>query len=323
MKWDNLPDFMRTEEVEEYYNILKQKRGSLVAKRVFDIVMSLILLVVLSPFMLIIAIAVKGSSPGEVIFRQTRVTTYGKRFQIYKFRTMVSDAPQKGSQVTVSGDSRVTGVGHFLRKVRLDELPQLVNILKGEMSFVGTRPEVEKYVDAYTKKMYATLLMPAGVTSPASIEYKDEERLLNGEGDPDKIYIEQILPEKMKYNLDYIRNFSFWKDLVILIQTVVADLTDIKKLCIIILVSNKIILQKNIIDISTLNHRYHCLQFLSDQEIIASLLPYLIYLCHHLRAGFQNYFLIYRLCEKLLNSQVHCFFCIIKLIICSYDHKNC
>ena len=218
MKWDNLPDFMRTEEVEEYYNILKQKRGSLVAKRVFDIVMSLILLVVLSPFMLIIAIAVKGSSPGEVIFRQTRVTTYGKRFQIYKFRTMVSDAPQKGSQVTVSGDSRVTGVGHFLRKVRLDELPQLVNILKGEMSFVGTRPEVEKYVDAYTKKM------PAGVTSPASIEYKDEERLLNGEGDPDKIYIEQILPEKMKYNLDYIRNFSFWKDLAILIQTVVAVL---------------------------------------------------------------------------------------------------
>ena len=214
MKWENLPDFMQTEEVEEYYNILKQKRGSLVAKRVFDIVMSLILLVVLSPFMLIIAIAVKGSSPGEVIFRQTRVTTYGKRFQIYKFRTMVSDAPQKGSQVTVSGDSRVTGVGHFLRKVRLDELPQLVNILKGEMSFVGTRPEVEKYVEAYT----------AGVTSPASIEYKDEERLLNGEGDPDKIYIEQILPEKMKYNLDYIRNFSFWKDLAILIQTVVAVL---------------------------------------------------------------------------------------------------
>ena len=224
MKWDTLPDFMRTEEVEEYYNILKQKRGSLVAKRVFDIVMSLILLVVLSPFMLIIAIAVKGSSPGEVIFRQTRVTTYGKRFQIYKFRTMVSDAPQKGSQVTVSGDSRVTGVGHFLRKVRLDELPQLVNILKGEMSFVGTRPEVEKYVDAYTKKMYASVLLAAGVSSPASIVYMDDVCLLNGEGDPDKIYIEQILPEKMKYNLDYIRNFSFWKDLAILIQTVVAVL---------------------------------------------------------------------------------------------------
>lgn len=215
---------MQTEEVKAYYEFLRKKRGSLVAKRVFDIVMSLVLLVVLSPFLLVIAIAVKVSSPGEVIFRQTRVTTYGGRFTIYKFRTMVSGAPQKGSQVTVRGDSRVTGVGHFLRKVRLDELPQLVNILKGEMSFVGTRPEVEKYVDAYTPEMYATLLMPAGVTSPASIEYKDEERLLNGEGDPDKIYIEQILPEKMKYNLDYIRGFSFWKDLVILIQTVAAVL---------------------------------------------------------------------------------------------------
>lgn len=215
---------MQTEEVKAYYEFLRKKRGSLVAKRVFDIVMSLVLLVVLSPFLLVIAITVKVSSPGEVIFRQTRVTTYGRRFTIYKFRTMVSGAPQKGSQVTVRGDSRVTGVGHFLRKVRLDELPQLVNILKGEMSFVGTRPEVEKYVDAYTPEMYATLLMPAGVTSPASIQYKDEERLLNGEGDPDKIYIEQILPEKMKYNLDYIRGFSFWKDLVILIQTVAAVL---------------------------------------------------------------------------------------------------
>ena len=184
----------------------------------------ILLLVVLSPFMLIIAIAVKCTSPGEIIFRQTRVTTYGKRFQIYKFRTMVSDAPQKGSQVTVKGDSRVTGVGHFLRKVRLDELPQLLNILKGEMSFVGTRPEVEKYVEAYTPQMYATLLMPAGVTSPASIRYKDEERLLSGEGNPDEIYCNQILPEKMKYNLEYIREFSFWKDIVILFQTVIAIL---------------------------------------------------------------------------------------------------
>ena len=138
MKWDNLPDFMQTEEVEEYYNILKRKRGSLVAKRIFDIVMSLILLVVLSPFMLIIAIAVKGSSPGGVIFHQTRVTTYGKRFQIYKFRTMVSDAPQKGTLVTVSGDSRVTGVGHFLRKVRLDERSRRVSrhsVPRGSKSF--------------------------------------------------------------------------------------------------------------------------------------------------------------------------------------------
>ncbi|MDD5994027.1 MAG: sugar transferase [Clostridiales bacterium] len=224
MKWEKLPAQMQREEVKEFYDILQKKRGSLVAKRIFDLIFSVLLLVLLSPFMLIIAIAVKCTSPGEIIFRQTRVTTYGKRFQIYKFRTMVSDAPQKGSQVTVKGDSRVTGVGHFLRKVRLDELPQLLNILKGEMSFVGTRPEVEKYVEAYTPQMYATLLMPAGVTSPASIRYKDEERLLSGEGNPDEIYCNQILPEKMKYNLEYIREFSFWKDIVILFQTVIAIL---------------------------------------------------------------------------------------------------
>ena len=224
MKWEKLPTQMQREEVKEFYDILQKKRGSLVAKRIFDLIFSVLLLVFLSPFMLIIAIAVKCTSPGEIIFRQTRVTTYGKRFQIYKFRTMVSDAPQKGSQVTVKGDSRVTGVGHFLRKVRLDELPQLLNILKGEMSFVGTRPEVEKYVEAYTPQMYATLLMPAGVTSPASIRYKDEERLLSGEGNPDEIYCNQILPEKMKYNLEYIREFSFWKDIVILFQTVIAIL---------------------------------------------------------------------------------------------------
>lgn len=224
MKWEKLPAQMQREEVKEFYDILQKKRGSLVAKRIFDLIFSVLLLVLLSPFMLIIAIAVKCTSPGEIIFRQTRVTTYGKRFQIYKFRTMVSDAPQKGSQVTVKGDSRVTGVGHFLRKVRLDELPQLLNILKGEMSFVGTRPEVEKYVEAYAPQMYATLLMPAGVTSPASIRYKDEERLLSGEGNPDEIYCNQILPEKMKYNLEYIREFSFWKDIVILFQTVIAIL---------------------------------------------------------------------------------------------------
>lgn len=224
MKWEKLPEQMQREEVKEFYDILQKKRGSLVAKRIFDLIFSVLLLVLLSPFMLIIAIAVKCTSPGEIIFQQTRVTTYGKRFQIYKFRTMVSDAPQKGSQVTVKGDSRVTGVGHFLRKVRLDELPQLLNILKGEMSFVGTRPEVEKYVEAYTPQMYATLLMPAGVTSPASIRYKDEERLLSGEGNPDEIYCNQILPEKMKYNLEYIREFSFWKDIVILFQTVIAIL---------------------------------------------------------------------------------------------------
>ena len=206
MKWDNLPDFMQTEEVEEYYNILKQKRGSLVAKRVFDIVMSLILLVVLSPFMLIIAIAVKGSSPGEVIFRQTRVTTYGKRFQIYKFRTMVSDAPQKGSQVTVSGDSRVTGVGHFLRKVRLDELPQLVNILKGEMSFIGPRPErpqiIREYIEEMPEFAYRTRVK-AGLAGYAQVYGKYNTTPY----------------DKLKLDLFYIENYSVWLDLKLMLLT--------------------------------------------------------------------------------------------------------
>lgn len=221
-KWDDLPDNMKNPDVREYYEILTKKRGSLCAKRIFDVVMSILLIIILMPFMLIIGIIVKVTSPGEAIFCQTRVTTYGKRFRIYKFRSMTADAPQKGTQVTVVGDSRVTGIGRFLRKVRLDELPQLFNILKGEMSFVGTRPEVEKYVSSYSAKMLATLLLPAGVTSPASIAYKDEERLLSQGGDIDKIYVDEILPEKMKYNFKYMEEYSFWGDISILFQTVLA-----------------------------------------------------------------------------------------------------
>lgn len=223
-KWEELPAQMQNQEVLRYYESLKKKRGSLVAKRVFDVVMSLILIVVLFPVMVVVGIAVRATSPGEVIFRQVRVTTYGRRFQIYKFRTMTKEAPQQGSLVTVSGDARITGVGRFLRKVRLDELPQLFNVLKGEMSFVGTRPEVENYVERYSDVMYATLLMPAGVTSKASIEYKDEERLLSEGKDVDEIYVGEILPAKMKYNLDYIENYSFLGDFRILFQTVAAVL---------------------------------------------------------------------------------------------------
>lgn len=223
-EWEELPVFMQREEVLPYYQMLSAKRGMLMGKRLFDVFFSLILIVVLAPVMLVIGVAVKLSSRGEVMFRQVRVTTYGKRFRIYKFRTMVAGAPQKGSQVTVSGDARVTGVGKFLRKVRLDELPQLFNILKGEMTFVGTRPEVEKYVERYEPEMYATLLLPAGVTSTASIEYKDEERLLSGDVDVDEIYVKEILPEKMKYNLRDIENYSFGRELVILFRTVGAVL---------------------------------------------------------------------------------------------------
>lgn len=223
-KWEELPEEMKNREVLRYYEILQKKRGALVAKRIFDVVMSVILILLLFPFMVLIGIAVKVTSPGEVIFRQVRVTTYGRRFRIYKFRTMISGAPQKGTQVTISGDTRVTGIGHFLRKVRLDELPQLFNVLKGDMSFVGTRPEVEKYVEQYSDVMYATLLMPAGVTSTASIEYKEEERLLSEGEDVDETYVGQILPAKMEYNLKYIENYSFWGDIRILFRTVAAVL---------------------------------------------------------------------------------------------------
>lgn len=224
-RWEELPEYMRTRETAPYYEILAHKRWQLVWKRVFDLLFSALLIVLLCPVMLIIGIAVRVTSPGEVIFRQIRVTTYGKRFHIYKFRTMVADAPKQGSQVTVSGDARITGIGRFLRKVRLDELPQLFNILRGEMSFVGTRPEVEKYVGCYELEMYATLLMPAGVTSTASIEYKDEERLLSGGEDVDKTYVNEILPAKMEYNLQYIKEFSIGNDVGILFRTVLAVLS--------------------------------------------------------------------------------------------------
>ncbi len=224
-KWEELPEYMRNDETAPYYELLSHKKLSLAGKRVFDVIASMILIVLLSPLMLAIGLIVKLTSPGEVIFRQIRVTAYGRRFRIYKFRTMVAGAPEKGSQVTVGGDARVTGIGRFLRKVRLDELPQLFNIIKGEMTFVGTRPEVEKYVAHYSPEMYATLLLPAGVTSPASIEYKDEERLLSAGGDVDATYIEEILPAKMEYNLRYIREYSFVKDLLILVRTVAAVLS--------------------------------------------------------------------------------------------------
>lgn len=220
--WEELPEEMKHQEVYHYYQGLQQKQGLLVGKRIFDIVMSALLIVILFPVMVVIGIAVKVSSPGEIIFRQTRVTTYGKRFQIYKFRTMTAGAMALGSQVTVSQDARVTGIGRFLRKVRLDELPQLFNIIKGEMTFVGTRPEVEKYVECYTREMYATLLLPAGVTSPASIEYKDEEQLLSDAEDVDETYVNKILPQKMKYNLEYIGELSFRGDMGILFRTLAA-----------------------------------------------------------------------------------------------------
>ena len=226
--YDMLPEQMKNEEVKKYYDILSKRKVSLAIKRIFDIIVSLILLIILFPIMLILAILIKIDSKGPVFYRQERITTNGKTFRIFKFRTMVQNADKIGTLVTIGNDSRITRVGKAIRKFRLDEFPQLINVLKGEMSFVGTRPEVKKYVDKYTDEMKATLLMPAGITSMASIKYKDEDKILEEAlqkgKHTDLAYIEDVLPEKMKYNLEYITKFSFWYDIKVCIDTVIGVL---------------------------------------------------------------------------------------------------
>lgn len=221
-KWDKIPEFMRNEQVKEYYDYLQHYRCSLFFKRCFDIVGGTLLLLLLSPILLFLTIWIRLDSPGPAFFRQVRVTQYGKEFRIFKFRSMIVDAPQKGSSVTTVDDDRITRSGHFIRRTRLDEIPQLLNIIKGDMSFVGTRPEVPKYVKAYTDEMKATLLLPAGVTSLTSIRFKNESALLDGKEDVDRAYIEIVLVEKMKINLEAIYHFSFWNDIKIMFQTVIA-----------------------------------------------------------------------------------------------------
>lgn len=223
IKWVELPSEMQTDSVRKYYDILEKKKGSLILKRVFDIVCSLILLVVLSPVFFILAIAIKIDSPGPVFYRQERITQYGHKFRIHKFRTMVQNA-DKGSQVTVNNDSRVTRVGRFIRQCRLDEIAQLLDTISGTLTLVGVRPETPRFVAEYTEEMMATLLLPAGVASLASIYYKDEAELLDSEKDTDKFYIEKILPGKMYYNLKGIEQFSFWGDIRIMFMTVFAVL---------------------------------------------------------------------------------------------------
>ena len=223
-KYDKLPDFMKNKKVKYYYDILSKKRLQLLLKRLFDILMSLILLIILFPILLIISIVIKIDSKGPIFYRQIRITKYGREFKIYKFRTMVVDADKKGSLVTLNDDQRITKIGKKIRKIRLDELPQLFNILLGDMSFVGTRPEVKKYVDFYNDEMLATLLLPAGVTSKASIEYKDEDEIISKyskKENIDDIYLKRILPEKMKYNLEYLKNFNILLDLKLCINTII------------------------------------------------------------------------------------------------------
>lgn len=221
-EWNQLPEYMQTDAVRPYYDQLKKKEFSLFLKRIFDIVVSLVLIVLLSPLLLVLSIFIVLDSKGGVFYRQERVTQYGRKFRIFKFRTMVADADKIGTQVTVSNDSRITRVGSVIRKYRLDEIPQLFNILLGDMSLVGTRPESTHYVKHYAPEMFATLLLPAGVTSEASIKYKDEAELLNKADDVDKVYIEKVLPGKMKYNLESISNFSFIKEIGTMFKTVLA-----------------------------------------------------------------------------------------------------
>lgn len=223
-KWEILPDYMQNDEVRVYYETLQKKKVSMFLKRVMDLVGGLILLILLAIPMIIISIMIKLDSDGPVFYRQERITTYGKHFKIHKFRTMVSNADKIGSTVTVGNDNRITKVGAKLRGCRLDELPQVLDLISGNMSFVGTRPEAVKYVEQYKPEYMATLLLPAGITSEASIRYKDEAKLLDAASDVDKTYIEEVLPGKMKYNLDSIKNFSFFGDIATMFRTVLAVL---------------------------------------------------------------------------------------------------
>lgn len=224
-KWNELPEFMKNEEVKKYYNILQKKKASLMLKRIFDIIVSIFMIILLSPVLIAVSIWIKLDSKGPVFYRQERITQYGRVFRIFKFRTMVTGADKIGTLVTTKNDSRITRVGEKIRKCRLDEIPQLFNILLGDMSFVGTRPEVKKYVDVYADEMMATLLLPAGVTSLASIQYRDEDEILakyvDEEHSVDEVYVEKILPDKMKYNLKYLKSFSIVEDIVLCVKTVI------------------------------------------------------------------------------------------------------
>lgn len=213
---------MQTQETKVYYDILKKRKSSILIKRIFDFIFSLILCVVFLPIILSVAVIIMLDSPGNPFFLQTRITKYGKKFKIFKFRTMVKNAENLGANVTIDNDPRITKVGKYLRKFRIDEIPQIFNIFLGDLSFVGVRPEVPKYVEKYTDEMYATLLMPAGVTSLTSILYKNEAELLKSSQNPDETYVNEILPKKMKYNLEYIKNFNFWGDIKIMLKTIKA-----------------------------------------------------------------------------------------------------
>lgn len=222
LSWSQLPPQMQTEAVRPYWEELDGKKGYLRAKRAFDVAASSAMLVALSPIMAGLAVAIKVDSPGPVMFRQERVTQYGRHFMIHKLRTMVVDAESLGPLVTAGEDPRITRVGRVIRKYRMDEFPQLIDILVGDMSFVGTRPEAPKYVEAYEPEWWATLLLPAGVTSDTSIRFKDEDAMLSKADDPDEAYVREVLPRKMELNLAALHACSLMYDMLVAIRTVSA-----------------------------------------------------------------------------------------------------
>ncbi len=219
-KWDDLPEFMRIPEVRPYYESLREKRFQLLLKRGFDIAGAALLLVLLAVPMLLTAAWIRLDSPGCPVYRQERATAYGKHFRIHKFRTMTIGADRTGPLLTFCGDPRITRAGRVLRKYHLDELPQLLDVLSGSMSFVGTRAEVIPIVEQYRPEYYATLLLPAGITSEASIRYRDECRLLSDAADADTVYLHEILPAKMRWNLASIRRYRFSREFMTILRTV-------------------------------------------------------------------------------------------------------
>ncbi len=226
-RWESLPKFLKNSTVEEYYKILRKKRKSIIAKRIVDLCITIPLVIILSIVMVGIALCIKIDSRGPIFFVQERVTQYGRKYYIFKFRTMIVDAEKEGPSITQENDNRVTRIGRLLRKYKLDELPQVFNVLTGDMTLVGTRPEVVKYVEQYTPEMRATLLLPAGVTSRTSIIYKNEELIMEKylaetNKTVDEVYMEYILPEKMKYNLEYIEELGVREDIRIMIKTILA-----------------------------------------------------------------------------------------------------
>lgn len=221
-KWEKLPKELQIEEVRPYWEKLRKKNFSLFWKRVFDIFASGICLIILLPFFLILSLAIVIDSRGGVFYRQERVTQYGKHFRIFKFRSMVSGADKKGTLVTVNNDARVTRVGKFIRKFKIDEISQLIDIFRGTMTFIGTRPEVPKYVNQYKPEYLATLLLPAGVSSMASIMFKDENEMLEKAENTEETYINEILPIKMKWNLSDLKKYGFWRDIKLCFMTIFA-----------------------------------------------------------------------------------------------------